>query len=174
LVWLSFHHVAGGDLSGLPGFAGHLGMFHREPIIDVHMFKNFNFAMANVMMFVLGLILFSSLVTIPQFLQTLMGYTAESAGLVLSASGVVILFQMPIVGQLTSKFPVKYIMAFGWLALALGMYIQPDGWIWKSASGRRRNSAWRRLSAWDFCSCRSRWPATSVYRRTRPTAYRAW
>jgi MFS transporter, DHA2 family, multidrug resistance protein len=96
--------------------------FHKEPIIDVRMFSNFNFATASLMMFVLGLILFSSLVIMPQFLQTLMGYTAESAGLVLSASGLVVLFQMPIVGQLTSKFPVKYIMGFGWLALACGMY----------------------------------------------------
>ena len=58
----------------------------------------------------------------PQFLQTLMGYTAESAGLVLSGAGLVILFEMPIVGQLTTKIPAKYIMAFGWLCLAVGMY----------------------------------------------------
>lgn len=95
---------------------------HKEPIIDVHLFKSFNFATANVMMFTLGMLLFSSLVMMPQFLQTLMGYTAESAGLVLSASGLVVLLQMPIVGQLSGKIPAKYIIAFGWLALALGMY----------------------------------------------------
>ena len=50
------------------------------------MFKSFNFAVANLMMFILGVLLFSSLVMMPQFLQTLMGYTAESAGLVLSGS----------------------------------------------------------------------------------------
>ena len=32
------------------------------------------------------------------------------------------LFEMPIVGQLTTKIPAKYIMAFGWLCLAFGMY----------------------------------------------------
>jgi len=73
-------------------------------------------------MFTLGILLFSSLVMMPQFLQTLLGYTAESAGLVLSASGVVLLFEMPIVGQLTTKLPAKYIIGFGWLALACGMY----------------------------------------------------
>jgi DHA2 family multidrug resistance protein len=35
----------------------------------------------------------------------------------------VLLFEMPIVGQLTTKFPTKYIMAFGWLCLAFGMYL---------------------------------------------------
>jgi DHA2 family multidrug resistance protein len=97
-------------------------LHHKAPIIDVRMFKSFNFAVSSLMMFILGVLLFSSLVMMPQFLQTLMGYTAESAGLVLSGAGLVLLFEMPIVGQLTTKIPVKYIMAFGWLCLALGMY----------------------------------------------------
>jgi len=95
---------------------------HKAPIIDVRMFKSFNFAVASLMMFILGVLLFSSLVMMPQFLQTLMGYTAETAGIVLSGASMVILFQMPIVGQLTTKIPAKYIMAFGWLCLAAGMY----------------------------------------------------
>jgi DHA2 family multidrug resistance protein len=95
---------------------------HKAPIVDVRMFKSFNFAVSCLMMFILGVLLFSSLVMMPQFLQTLMGYTAESAGLVLSGASMVILFQMPIVGQLTTKIPAKYIMAFGWLCLACGMY----------------------------------------------------
>ncbi len=94
----------------------------KAPVIDVHMFKNFNFAVSSLMMFFLGLLLFSSLVMMPQFLQTLMGYTAESAGLVLSGAGLVLLFEMPVVGQLTTRIPAKYIMAFGWLCLAAGMY----------------------------------------------------
>ncbi|HUB01361.1 MAG TPA: DHA2 family efflux MFS transporter permease subunit, partial [Terriglobales bacterium] len=49
--------------------------FQKSPIIDVHMFKNFNFAGASLMMFNLGILLFSSLVLMPQFLQTLLGYT---------------------------------------------------------------------------------------------------
>ena len=95
---------------------------HKAPIIDVRLFKSFNFATSSLMMFMLGLMLFASLVMMPQFLQTLMGYTATSAGLVLSAAGIVLLIEMPIVGQLTTKLPVKYIIGFGWLALALSMY----------------------------------------------------
>jgi len=96
---------------------------HKAPVIDVRLFRSFNFAAASLMMFMLGLLLFSSLVMMPQFLQTLMGYTAQSAGLVLSGSGLVVLLEMPIVGQLTGKYPAKYIIAFGWLALAAGMYL---------------------------------------------------
>jgi len=95
----------------------------ESPIVDVRMFKRFNFAVSSLMMFNLGVLLFASLVMMPQFLQTLMGYTAQSAGLVLSGASMVLLFEMPIVGQLTTKFPAKYIMAFGWLCLAFGMYV---------------------------------------------------
>jgi DHA2 family multidrug resistance protein len=58
----------------------------------------------------------------PQFLQTLLGYTAELAGLVLSGGAVILLLAMPIVGQLTTKIQARYIIAFGWLCLALSMY----------------------------------------------------
>jgi MFS transporter, DHA2 family, multidrug resistance protein len=95
---------------------------HKTPIIDVRLFRNFSFAAANVMMFIFGVLLFSSLVMMPQFLQTVLGYTAENAGLVLSGGGFIVLVEMPIVGALAGKFPVKYIIAAGWLALALGMY----------------------------------------------------
>ena len=63
--------------------------FTDKPIIDVRLFKNFNYLGSNVMMFTLGILLFSSLVMMPQFLQTLLGYTAELAGLVLSGGAVV-------------------------------------------------------------------------------------
>ena len=94
----------------------------KAPIIDVRMFKSFNFASASLMMFTLGILLFSSLVLMPQFLQTLLGYTSELAGLALSAGGLVLLFEMPIMGQLTTKIQARYLIAFGWFALSLAMY----------------------------------------------------
>jgi len=59
--------------------------FQKAPIIDVRMFRNFNFASSNLMMFMLGIMLFSSLVMMPQFLQTLLGYSSQLAGFALSA-----------------------------------------------------------------------------------------
>ena len=96
--------------------------FQKAPIIDVHMFKSFNFASASLMLFMLGILLFSSLVLMPQFLQTLVGYTSQLAGFALSAGGLVLLFETPIVGQLTTKIPARYLIAFGWLALSVAMY----------------------------------------------------
>jgi DHA2 family multidrug resistance protein len=95
--------------------------FAKHPIIDVRLFKSFNLLGANVMMFLLGVVFFSSLVMMPQFLQTLIGYTSELAGLVLSISAVLLLVELPLVGELTSKVQARYLIAFGWLSMALAM-----------------------------------------------------
>ena len=97
-------------------------LYQKVPIIDVRMFKSFNFASSSLMMFMLGISLFSSLVLMPQFLQTLVGYTSQLAGLALSAGGFVLLLEMPIMGQLTTKIQARYLIAFGWLALSIAMF----------------------------------------------------
>jgi MFS transporter, DHA2 family, multidrug resistance protein len=96
--------------------------FYKKPIVDVRLFKNLNFLGANGMMFMLGVVLFSSLVTLPLFLQTLLGYTAETAGFVLSGGGLLLLGLMPMAGVLSSKIQARYIVAFGWFTLAIGMF----------------------------------------------------
>src|ERR1019366_6790273 len=96
--------------------------FQKAPIIDVRMFKSFNFASSSLMMFTLGILLFSSLVLMPQFLQTLVGYTSELAGLALSAGSPVLSIEMPIIGQMTREFQARYLIALGWFALSIVMF----------------------------------------------------
>jgi len=96
--------------------------FHKEPIVDVRLFKNFNFATSSLMFLMLGMALFSSTVLMPQLLQTLMGYSAQKAGMVLSAGALVVLVVLPLVGKLTTRFQARYLIAFGWITLAISMY----------------------------------------------------
>jgi DHA2 family multidrug resistance protein len=97
--------------------------FQKQPIVDVRLFKNFNVATTNLMFLMLGAALFSSTVLMPQLLQTLMGYTAQKAGMVLSAGALVVLVVLPMVGRLTTRFQARHIIAFGWIGLAVAMYI---------------------------------------------------
>src|SRR6266550_329119 len=83
----------------------------KEPVIDLHMLKNRNFTIATIAMFFLGFVMYASTVLIPQFLQQMMGYTAELAGLALSPGGAVIMFMMPVVGILISRVNSKYLIA---------------------------------------------------------------
>lgn len=96
--------------------------YQKAPIIDVRLFKSFNFASSNLMMFTLGVMLFASLVMMPQFLQTLAGYTSQVAGLAISGGGLALLIEMPIMGQLTRTIQARYLIAFGWFCLAVAMY----------------------------------------------------
>jgi DHA2 family multidrug resistance protein len=95
---------------------------HQNPILDIHLLKSRNFAAATLMMFVLGMVLFGSTVLIPQFLQVLMGYTAESAGRALSMGAVVLVFMMPVVGQLVSRVDPRKLIVIGFGATALALY----------------------------------------------------
>ncbi len=93
----------------------------KDPIIDLRLFTNFNFLSATLMMLMLGIVYFSSLVMMPQFLQTLMGYTAGTAGLALSASGLILLAEMPLVGQLASRVQARFLIALGWTGVTVAM-----------------------------------------------------
>lgn len=115
--------------------------FQEEPLIDIHLFRSFNFAASSVMFFALGFVLFASIVVMPQMLQTLMGYTAEIAGMVLSGGSVLLLLALPVVGRLTGKYPAKYLIAFGWITLSIGMFLsahQTDLLISFGAASRLR------------------------------------
>jgi DHA2 family multidrug resistance protein len=94
----------------------------KQPIVEVRLFKIVNFSSACVMMFIAGAVVFSATVLMPQFLQILMGYTAQQSGQVVSAGAGIMMITMPAVGILTSKLPAKYLIAVGWIASAAGLF----------------------------------------------------
>jgi MFS transporter, DHA2 family, multidrug resistance protein len=98
-------------------------LYQKSPIVDVRLFKNFNFATSSMMMFVVGGMSFATTVLVPQFLQANMGYTAESAGMVLSAAGFVLLAALPFIGILAGRFPGRNLIATGWLLLTGSMFL---------------------------------------------------
>jgi DHA2 family multidrug resistance protein len=93
---------------------------HR-PILDLTMFRNRNFALSFLLMFVLGFTLFGTTVLIPLFVQQMMGYTAEQAGLVISPGGIAILILMPLVGFLVGRVDARYLIAIGFTILAAAL-----------------------------------------------------
>ncbi|HXZ11631.1 MAG TPA: DHA2 family efflux MFS transporter permease subunit [Candidatus Sulfotelmatobacter sp.] len=95
---------------------------HKDPIIDLHLFRERSFAIGNLMMFMVGFALLSSTVLIPLFLQTLMGYTAQKAGLVLMPGGFAILCCMPLVGFLLGRFDPRRLLLFGLAMLSFALF----------------------------------------------------
>jgi len=94
----------------------------HKPILDLTLFKKRNFAVAFSLMFVLGFCLFGSTVLIPQFVQSMLGYTAEQAGLVISPGGVGILLLMPLVGFLVGKVDARILVAYGFCSCSIALF----------------------------------------------------
>jgi DHA2 family multidrug resistance protein len=63
---------------------------HHDPVVEIQLFRERNFALANALYFGFFFVLFGSTVLIPQVLQSLYGYTATDAGLVLGPGAFVI------------------------------------------------------------------------------------
>jgi DHA2 family multidrug resistance protein len=95
---------------------------HPDPIVDLKLLKNRNFGTAVFLQLILGMVLFGSTVLIPQYLQALLGYTAERAGLVLSPAGFVMMAMMAVAGRTVSKFDPRGMVCLGYLATAIGLY----------------------------------------------------
>jgi MFS transporter, DHA2 family, multidrug resistance protein len=85
-----------------------------DPIIDLRLLKIRNFAIANAFYFIFGFGLFASTTMIPQLLQSLYGYRAIDAGLVLGPGALVITFLAPIGAQLVQRGIIRpKILLFG-------------------------------------------------------------
>jgi DHA2 family multidrug resistance protein len=93
-----------------------------DPVVEIRLLKERNFAIANGYYFLFGFVLFGSTVLIPQMLQTLYGYTATDAGLVLGPGAMVIVVLAPLVVRLVNRFPVARLLALGFLILGLSMW----------------------------------------------------
>jgi len=93
---------------------------HR-PILNLTLFKRRQFAISFILMFVLGFSLYGTTILIPQFVQTLLGYTAELAGLVLSPAGFMMMAMMPVVGVLSGKIDPRKLIGFGFFMLTVSL-----------------------------------------------------
>ncbi len=95
----------------------------EHPILNLRLLQKRSFAVSSALMFTLGAALFGTTVLIPEFLQTLLGYTAQSAGMVLSPGGFTVMLCMPIVGKLVSKVDPRCLIAFGFCVVSLSLFV---------------------------------------------------
>ncbi len=93
----------------------------EHPIVDLQLFRKRNFAMTQLVMFMVGASLYSTTVLIPQFLQQLMGYSAERAGMAISAGGLVLMVLFPVAGLITSRFDPRFIVTCGFIVTTMGL-----------------------------------------------------
>jgi len=94
----------------------------RDPLLDLRLFKNRNFATATFIITIVGVIIFGTTQFMPQLLQEVLGYTATTAGLAMTAGGAVTLVAMPIAGLLSNRIQPRYLIGFALLVSVFALW----------------------------------------------------
>jgi DHA2 family multidrug resistance protein len=90
---------------------------HPEPMVNLRLMSNPDFAVTFTLMLMLGFMLLGSTFLIPAYAQGLMGYRAVDAGMVLTPGGLAAIAFLPLVGRMINKVDVRLLVAIG---LAIG------------------------------------------------------
>ena len=94
----------------------------KDPVVDLTLLGNRNFALASAIFFIFGFVLFGTTVLLPQLLQSLEGYEATNAGLVLTPGALVIVALAPVVVRLVRVVSPKYLILLGFSILTISMW----------------------------------------------------
>ncbi len=86
---------------------------HKNPLINLKLFRFKNFAICCFLMALVGGVLNANTVLQPQFMQQLLGWNATTAGMALTAGGIMLLFMMPLAGYATGKVAARYLAIAG-------------------------------------------------------------
>jgi DHA2 family multidrug resistance protein len=92
---------------------------NKTPLVDLKVFKDRNFLIGCILIFMFGIGIYSTITVLPLFYQELLGYTAFTAGLVVAPRGIGAICGMPIIGYLSNKVDPRYLLTFGFLTFGL-------------------------------------------------------
>jgi len=98
----------------------------EHPVVNLRVFKIKTFSLGNIIMFMGFFNLFASIVLLPIYLQTLMGYTSFLAGFVLGPGGIATLIALPVAGSLVNKVNPKYLLIFGIMVNAYATHLMSN------------------------------------------------
>ena len=100
---------------------------YKHPIVNLSVLKDSNLRIGTMMTFILGFGLYGSTFIIPIYTQSVLGFTATDAGLLLIPSSITTGIMMPIIGKLLQKgVPQKYLVTGGFalfFAYSLWMFL---------------------------------------------------
>ncbi|MGO4869472.1 MAG: DHA2 family efflux MFS transporter permease subunit [Roseiarcus sp.] len=99
----------------------------KRPFIELRIFRDWNFSIALIFMFLIGIILLTTMALVTPFIQNLLGYPVLASGYLLGMRGIGTFFAMMIVGRLLGKYDARIMIFFG-LTLATGALWVMVGW----------------------------------------------
>ncbi|HEY8942177.1 MAG TPA: DHA2 family efflux MFS transporter permease subunit [Cellvibrio sp.] len=106
---------------GFYWFISHI-FTYKQPFIEPAIFKDRNFSIGLVFMFVVGIILLATMALLPPFLQNLLGYPVVDVGLVMAPRGMGVMFSMMIVGKIAGKVDPRFQVGFGLILTIISLW----------------------------------------------------
>ena len=113
----------------------------ERPFIRLALYKDRNFLTGNILVFLVGIVLFATLALLPPLMQGLMGYSVLQAGLATAPRGAGTLLAMLFIGRLVGRFDARLIIGSGFLLTAVSLWMMThfsmqmpmDSLIWSGA-----------------------------------------
>ncbi len=123
--WFGSHFIEWATIVAVIAIVGVIiwELRQKEPMVDLRLLKERNFAIAVFTMYILGFVLYGTTVLLPILLQTELGYTAMQSGLVLLPGGVCMMMIMPLVGWGLGKFEARWLVVVGLLITGTGLFL---------------------------------------------------
>lgn len=106
----------------------------KDPVIDVRLFVNYTFTIANIPMWIVSAVLFGSLFLLPLFFENVQGHSALTSGEYLIAQGLAMGVSMALAGMLYNRIGPRVMVVVGLVMLAAGSYgltqldVHTSGW----------------------------------------------
>ena len=95
---------------------------HQRPFIEPALFRDRNFTLGLIFIFIVGIILLATMALLPPFLQNLLGYPVIDVGLVLAPRGVGTMIAMVTVGKLANRLDVRIRICIGLCLTSLSLW----------------------------------------------------
>ena len=113
--WFESHWITG--LAALAAAALLIFIVHeirtRDPVVHLRVFKNRTYSAGVFLMTTMGFVLYGSMLLLPVFLQTLLGYPAVDAGVAMAPRGLGSFLMMPVVGTVLGRFDPRKVLSAG-------------------------------------------------------------
>jgi DHA2 family multidrug resistance protein len=122
--WFSSHLIVALTIASAFGISLFIlrELMTRDPVVHLSVFRNRTYSAGVFLMTVLGFVLYGSMLLVPIFLQTLLGYSALEAGVAMAPRGLGSFLMMPLVGTVAGRFDPRKVLGVGLIGGAWSLY----------------------------------------------------
>ncbi|MBI0327300.1 DHA2 family efflux MFS transporter permease subunit [Burkholderia plantarii] len=126
LDWFNSPFIIGLAIVAVIGFAFFVvwELTEKNPVVDIRLFKERNFAGGTIALSVAYGMFFGTLVLLPQWMQEYLGYRAIDSGLTTAPLGVFAVLLTPVMGRLLPRTDSRYVATVAFVGFAIVFFMR--------------------------------------------------